>query len=245
MNSPTSRTRLARRSVVTVVALGFVALSACGGDEAASGVTTVATVATTAPSVDDTTTTTTTPLATTTAPTTAPTTAAPTTAAPTTTAPATTVPGGADCLIGHWVAADDDLQAYFDEVATNGAWDSIENDGTMRFTFTGDTYTRTLDLTLTTVLDGTVYVGRHDISSTQKYTVVDGRPVPAGSLTFEGDSSFTKDGQPLTDDPGDLFVGVMPLADVDAFEHSCDGPTLTIGAGPDPDDTFDLPLTPA
>lgn len=246
-----------RRVFVTLAAMGL-ALSACSGDDdTAAGVTTLpttdatvetSTTSTIAPSVPASTDATPTSDATTVPPT-APATDAPTTVAestvPSSTSPtATTTPNTADCLIGEWTVSDADLEAYFDVVRDNGFWESIEHDGTIGFDFTGDTYTRTLDLTLTMGHDGVVYVGMHDSTATQAYAPAEGRLEAAGGLTFEGDSEFTRNGEPLVEDPGDLFVGVLPLADVDAFTYSCDGPTLTVGAGPSLDDTYELTLTP-
>ncbi|MDW3212591.1 MAG: hypothetical protein R8G01_01225 [Ilumatobacteraceae bacterium] len=172
----------------------------------------------------------------------------PTVPAPTPTTPPETTPSpapsnGARCLIGSWVISDAELDAYFDVVAVNAAFESIDNDGVIRLTFTETGFEWTNQYSLAMRVDGTGYESTSSGSFAGSYTEAGG--VIAGSVERDDrGGSLTHDGQPVGD-VGDLFVGINLARPMDSLAFSCDGPVLVLDAGPSAGARHTVRLTPA
>lgn len=174
-------------------------------------------------------------------PTTPPTTAPPTTAPPKPTPPPTTTPpkptvpppapvNGARCLVGDWVISDTELDAYFDVVAVNAAFESIDNDGVVRVSFTDTGFVWTNDYELSMTVADVDYASVSTGSFAGSYTEANG--VLAGTVERDDrGGAVTQDGKPVGD-VGDLFVGINPARPMDSMPFSCDGPVLMMEAGP-------------
>lgn len=232
------------RWATIVPASALLLLSGCGGDDdagvptSATEVAISATAATTEPVV--------------TQPTSAPTTPAPTTPAtnapttPATAAPTTASPVEVSCLIGEWIVPDAELDAYFDVIAQNASFDSIDNDGVIRLTFTADTFEWAQDFELTMVVDGQQYVGTYGTTLAGTYADSGGVLAATGEPTTTGDSLITRDGSPVEPDSvGDLFVDIVVPRPLDSLPYSCDGPAIVLPAGPRAGAEHTLLLTPA
>jgi len=180
-----------------------------------------------------------------------PTTAAPVTTDPVTTEPSTTAPvttepstpSATSCLIGDWIISDADLGVYFDTVSVNAGFRSIDSTGVIRLTFTDTGYEWNNDYSLSMMVADTLYQAAQSGGISGTYSEA------AGVLTGTVDrddrtSTFSQDGAPLAGDVGDLFVGINPGHPMDSLPYSCDGPTLTLAAGPLAGAQYPVRLTP-
>ena len=157
------------------------------------------------------------------------------TAPPTTAPPKPTVPppaplNGARCLVGDWVISDAELDAYFDVVAANAAFESIDSDGVIRVSFTDTWFVWTNDYELSMTVADMDYVSVSTGSFAGSYTEANGVLTGAVERDDRG-GVVTQDGKPVGD-VGDLFVGINPARPMDSMSFSCDGPVLMLEAGP-------------
>lgn len=172
-------------------------------------------------------------------PTTTTTTTSTTPPPPPTQAPA---PNGARCLVGNWVIADADLDVYFDVVAVNAAFQSIDSSGVIRLSFTENGFRWTDEYSLTMQVDDVVYESTSSGSFEGSYTEAGG--VLTGTVGRDDrGGTVTHDGQPVGD-VGDLFVGINTAHPMDSLAFSCDGPVLVVDAGPSAGARHAVPLTP-
>ena len=159
----------------------------------------------------------------------------------------------ADCLVGDWVVTGRELSDYYDLVAEESGFSSIESAGSFGFGFTGSAVTFAFDVDL----DLTSDVEDDPIDDTFGLTgqtiadyVVDGDLLrdpdgdPQDSGTTVSRSEVTRDGAPLAD-VGDLLVGIVPARPFEnGVPFSCSGPSIVLPAGTT-GMSAELDLTPA
>lgn len=156
---------------------------------------------------------------------------------------ATTSPAAsADCLVGRWVVAEDELNAFYDAVASGiDETVGLTISGEAGLEFTETAYAWSPAFTLALDLNGVVGSGEAGGSITGTYTATD------GVLTTEvGESAMTLtielggqtiDGAAL----GNSFISGVPFA---SSPYTCDGPTPVI-MFETVDDRHAVTLTPA
>lgn len=211
------------RAAIVVVGLGVLGACSGGSDEAA-----------TPPSVG--------PAATSSA-TSITTSAATTTEASDTAATTPTTDAASNCLEGEWQIAEDELNAYYDELEPTSGFDPIDATGAILVSFTPTTYRyeESYDLALSTSDHVFTVVTSGAIDGTW---TADDTTITSEITSNTRDAEFSEDGTVL-DDPGDLGVGIFqfdPLADV---PYSCDGPTLMIAVDEFATTRHPVRLTPA
>lgn len=163
---------------------------------------------------------------------------------PSTPVPLTTDASGATCLVGRWVVTDAALRDYFDVVAENTAFDSIESTGTIAVSFTPTEFDWRNDFELVATIGDESYATAQAGSLSGTYTGAAG--ILMGAVTGDDrTATFTRDGRPIDGDPGDLFAGLSPARPMDELAFACDGPTITLPAGPAPGDVAIVTLRPA
>jgi hypothetical protein len=111
--------------------------------------------------------------------------------------------------------------------------------------FTESTYAWTNEYRLSIKIGDSSYESAQSGGLTGNYT-----QATAGILTGTIDSdsrsaTFTREGQAVVDDVGDLFVGINPARPFELLPFACDGPTIMVGAGSLASDSFPITLTPA
>ena len=101
-------------------------------------------------------------------------------------------------------------------VEANSGFDSIDDSGVIRLTFGDTTYEWVNDYRLAMVIDDVPYEGVQAGGFSGKYTASDG--VLTGSIDDDFRAgTITRDGAPLTEDVGDLFVDINPARPMDAL----------------------------
>lgn len=157
--------------------------------------------------------------------------------------PDTTSADPAACLVGDWIVTEAELNAYYDTVTAQSAFDSIDVAGQVRITFTDSSFVWTddyamdldaLDMTYRAALAGNL-TGTYE---------TDGRLL-AGTVDHDDRTGRFSHNGVVIEDAGDLFVGVAPARPLDTAPFVCAGPTLTIAAGPTGVAHHDITLTPA
>lgn len=152
-------------------------------------------------------------------------------------------PNGAACLVGDWTISDAELDVYFDIVAQNAGFQSIDNDGEIRLSFTETSFEWTNDYTLTMTVGDVTYESRSTGSFYGAYSEAGG--VIKGMVIRDNRTgTITQDGQPVGD-VGDLFAGIQPARPMDSMMFSCTGPILMLQSGPVANAHHTVRLTPA
>lgn len=235
-----------RLSLLSITAVGALALAACGGSDGDSSADTVDSTAETTTTVEPT-----------------PATDAPaTTAAPTTDAPATTTAPAAEppttepapsaepdvdgsCLVGEWVVSEEEMNKFYDGIEeTVDAPLTLSVEGSAPLTFNADgTYRWDPDFILTVEVAGTGGTGEASGDITGNWSASE------GVLTTESDInalevSITVAG--VTIDGADLANGFLNSSPINGVTYSCEGPmpVLDFLTG-DPDVTVPVSLMPA
>ncbi|GLI26867.1 hypothetical protein ARHIZOSPH14_11090 [Agromyces rhizosphaerae] len=131
---------------------------------------------------------------------------------------------GGDCLVGDWVLAVSDMQAYYDVVGSASGME-MTLDGTTGLSLTADTFEYTPDMMLTLDFEGTSAVAVLGGSLSGEYTTADG-VITTTSEVFDFEAEVTVDGTPVGDSSmaNELLAG-SPVSDA---PYDCSGATPVI-----------------